>query len=198
MLYYGGGIYGCKTKHEVQARLGEESREIRQCAAILDEAGIHAPVISGGSSFSLCFPEELKGITELRAGNYIFNDNALLSLGLVNEEDCALRVRAAVVARPDAETAIIDAGSKTLTSDLCANRNGYGFIIGEPEAEIYKLNEEHGFVKKDGGIGLEIGQEICIIPNHACVIPNLCDELYAFRNGRFEGVIPVDARGKNR
>jgi D-serine deaminase-like pyridoxal phosphate-dependent protein len=198
ILYYGGGIYGCKTKHEVQTRLGVESREIRQCAAILDEAGIHVPVTSGGSSFSLCFPEELNGITELRAGNYIFNDNALLSLDLVTEEDCALRVHAAVVARPDAETAIIDAGSKTLTTDLCANRKGYGFIIGEPGAEIYKLNEEHGFVKKDGGIELETGQEICIIPNHACVIPNLCDEIYTFRNGRFEGAIPVDARGKNR
>ncbi|MDR0387375.1 MAG: alanine racemase [Treponema sp.] len=198
ILHYGGGVYGCKTKNEVRARLGAESREIRRCAAILNEAGIHVPLISGGSSFSLCFPEELTGITEVRAGNYIFNDNALLSLDLTNEEDCALRIHAAVVARPDAETAIIDAGSKTLTSDLCANRPGYGFIIGEPEAEIYKLNEEHGFVKKEGGIDMEIGQELCIIPNHACVIPNLCDEIYAFRSGRFEKAIPIDARGKNR
>ncbi|GHT75958.1 alanine racemase [Spirochaetia bacterium] len=171
--YYGGDIYTCKTAGEIRLRSRRERDEILQAADTLRNAGIEPAILSGGSSFSLRFPEELAGLTEARAGNYIFNDNALLGLGIVPVEDCALRIYAAVVARPDGETAIIDAGSKTLTTDTVGSRPGYGYIVGEPEAVLYKVNEEHGFVQKKGGISWEIGQTIGIIPNHACTVPNL-------------------------
>jgi D-serine deaminase-like pyridoxal phosphate-dependent protein len=196
--YYGGDIYACKTTEEIRLRSRRERDEILEAAATLRDVGINPVILSGGSSFSLRFPEELTGLTEARAGNYIFNDNALLGLGIIRPEDCALRIYAAVVARPDPETAIIDAGSKTLTTDTVHSRPGYGYIVGEPEAALYKLNEEHGFVQKSGGISWEIGRVVGIIPNHACTIPNLCDEIYAIRDGQFEGTIRIEGRGKNR
>jgi D-serine deaminase-like pyridoxal phosphate-dependent protein len=70
--------------------------------------------------------------------------------------------------------------------------------MDDPEAIIWKLNEEHGFVRKEGGLDFAIGDEVTIIPNHVCTVVNLCDELYAFRGESYEGVIRVDARGKNR
>jgi D-serine deaminase-like pyridoxal phosphate-dependent protein len=155
-------------------------------------------VLSGGSSFSIRFPEELQGLTEVRAGNYIFNDNALFGLSIIPEEDCALRIYTTVVGRPDRETAIIDAGSKTLSSDTTASRPGYGYLVESPGAVIFKLNEEHGFVRNEGGLDWEIGDRRSIIPNHACTIPNLCDEIYGVRGGHLETPIRIDARGKNR
>ena len=90
---------------------------------------------------------------------------------------------------------IIDAGSKTLTTDICAFRSGYGYVVGRPDIQIEKLNEEHGFLVSEQPLGLEVGDKIAIIPNHACVLPNLTDKLYGIRNGRIERMIPIEARG---
>jgi D-serine deaminase-like pyridoxal phosphate-dependent protein len=196
--YYGGDIYACKTEEDVRLRARRERDEIIGAAETLRSLGIEISILSGGSSFSMFFPEEIAGLTEVRAGNYIFNDCARLGLGLVTVDDCALRVYCTVVARPDSETAVIDAGSKTLTSDTVRSREGYGYIAEAPDAVIFKLNEEHGFVKREGGLDWEIGQTVSVIPNHACTVPNLCDEIYAVRGGVFEGPIRVEARGKNR
>jgi len=196
--YYGGGIYACKTKEDVRLRARLERDEIFEAAETLRSLGINISILSGGSSFSMFFPEELAGLTEVRAGNYIFNDCARLGMGLVAVEDCALRIYSTVIARPDSQTAIIDAGSKTLTSDTTGSREGYGYVVETPGAVIFKLYEEHGMVKQEGGLCWEIGQTISIIPNHACTIPNLCDEIYAMRGSVFEGPIKIEARGKNR
>lgn len=196
--YYGGDIYGCRTPEEIRLRARRERDEIVDCAAKLKALGFDMKVLSGGSSFSIRCPEELEGLTEVRAGNYIFNDNALLSIGMVPLERCAMRVHATVVARPDPFTSIVDAGSKTLTTDHVGFREGFGYIPEEPEAVITKLNEEHGFVRCEAGISWAVGDRITVIPNHACVVPNLCDEIYGVRGNELERPIPIEARGKNR
>lgn len=197
LLYYGGNIYGENTKEGIIKICKQEHDEVFGTAELLRQHGFNLTILSAGSSFSAKFCEYLEGITEVRAGNYIFNDCNQLSINLITEADCALRIIATVVSRPDEYTAIIDAGSKTLTTDLCKFRPGYGYIIGHPDITIYKLNEEHGFLKSDNGINLKIGEKIAIIPNHACVIPNLVDEMYGLRDGQFERMILVEARGKN-
>jgi D-serine deaminase-like pyridoxal phosphate-dependent protein len=196
--YRGGGGCACKTVEGGRLGARGERDEITGAAETLRSIGMDIGILSGGSSFSMFFPEEIAGLTEVRAGNYIFNDCARLGLGLVTVDDCALRVYCTVVARPDSETAIIDAGSKTLTGDTVRSREGYGYVAEAPDAVIYKLNEEHGFVKREGGLGWEIGQTVAVIPNHACTVPNLCDEIYAVRGDVFEGPIRIEARGKNR
>ncbi|MDO4266886.1 MAG: alanine racemase [Eubacteriales bacterium] len=196
--YYGGDIYGLKKSEDIRARAKKERDEIIDGAKELEKLGYDMKVLSGGSSFSIRFPEELEGLTEVRAGNYIFNDNALFSIGMVPVERCAMRVYSTVVARPDDCTAIIDAGTKTLTSDRVNFREGFGYIPEEPDAVIFKCNEEHGFVHCNRKLSWEVGDRISVIPNHACVVPNLCDEIYGFRSGRMERVISIEARGRNR
>lgn len=191
---YSGDIYDLKTEERIRRRARVERDEILECARTLEKLGMHPEILSGGSSFSVLFPEELEGITEIRAGNYIFNDNALFSIGMVPREYCAMTVKSMVVAKAESDIAIIDAGAKTLSSDLVHLHEGYGAVVGHPEAEITKLNEEHGFVHMSG---LEVGDIIEIIPNHACVIPNLFDQLPAYRKGEFDHWIKIDARGMN-
>ncbi len=197
LLYYGGTIYGENTEKGIIEKTKKESRELIEAQKLLNDDGFNISILSTGSSYSARMAKHLEGVTEVRAGNYIFNDASTLWPGLVKEEDCALRVLSTVVSKPDDCTAIIDAGSKALTSDTGAFTKGYGYVVGHPEISIYKLNEEHGFMVSDEPNSLKIGDIVEIIPNHACVIPNLNDSVYGVRNGKVEVVISVDARGKN-
>lgn len=196
--YYGGDIYGLKDADSIKARAQKEADDIISSAKLLENMGLKISILSGGSSYSIRFPEQLSGISEVRAGNYIFNDGSQLSIGMIKPTDCALTILSTVVNRPDANSAIIDAGSKTLTSDRVGGWDSYGYVVNHPEVEIYKLNEEHGFLRSNTAITWKVGETVRIIPNHACVVPNLCDEIYGMRNGRLETTIRIDARGMNR
>ena len=119
--------------------------------------------------------------------------------GSVPLEDCALRIVATVVSRPTRERAIIDAGSKTLTSDLAIGATGHGLLVEYPEAEIYALNEEHGYVDVSRcEPPPEIGDRVTIVPNHACTTANMHDEIVMHRGGEVVETLPTAARGKVR
>lgn len=198
VLSYAGQIYGLRSKDELHKMAKYEATTLVETANALKDAGFNIREISGGSSISTKFAYDMQGITEVRAGNYIFHDVAQIEIGMVKPEDCALRVIATVVSAAAPGRAVIDAGSKTLTSDGASFATGHGFVMEYPEMEIYKLNEEHGYLRFDESIKLKIGQKLTIIPNHACVIPNLCDELIAVRDEKVVTTFPIEARGKNK
>lgn len=195
LMFYEGNIYRCKTDSEIAEAVRRNSETLMETAALLRAHGFDMHVLSMGSSYSARFPEQMQGVTEIRAGNIVFCDNSQLAAGLIRESDCALRVVAQVVSKPDAYHAIIDAGSKALTSDTGAYTKGYGHIVGHDDIEITKLNEEHGFIASQQPLPFSIGDRIEIIPNHACVIPNLNDDVYGVRGGRMDCLLHIDARG---
>jgi hypothetical protein len=47
---------------------------------------------------------------------------------------------------------------------------------------------------REGALDLEVGDRVVIIPNHACVVPNLAGALYGMRGGVFSEMICVDAQ----
>ena len=69
-------------------------------------------------------------------------------------------------------------------------------MLEAPESTLVKLDEEHGYVELANGDGLELGQQVRIVPNHACVIANLFSELVLVRDGALAGRWPVDARSR--
>ena len=164
----------------------------------LKDIGIEACISSGGNTPVTLALDKMRGVTEIRPGNFIYNDVSGIDLGTAEEKDCAIKILARVVSIPLPGHATIDAGTKTLTSDTAVKSPGFGYIVGMPDVTIIKLNEEHGFLKYDPNIRqVHVGQVIEIIPNHACVISNLCDYVYGVRNGKIEKEIKIDARGKN-
>lgn len=197
LMYYGGLVYNSRNIEEIREYAKQERDTLLQTAELLRRDGFHMEVLSAGSSFTGKVPEELEGITEIRSGHYIFNDCGQLDVGLAGPEDCALRVLATVVSKPDEHVVIADVGTKSLTGDTCHYRKGYGYIVGYPEIEIYALNEEHAFLRCENENRLQIGEKIEIIPNHACVVTNLVDQAYGFRDGKLERMIEIDARGKS-
>jgi D-serine deaminase-like pyridoxal phosphate-dependent protein len=155
--------------------------------------------VSGGGTPTAERTHELGVVDELRVGTYIYGDRACIANGSVSLEDCALRVVATVVSRPTRQRAIIDAGSKTLTSDLAVGATGHGLLLEFPDAEVYALNEEHGYV--DVSVcepPPEIGDRVTIVPNHACTTANMHDEIVMHRGGEVVQTLPTAARGKVR
>ena len=181
---------------------GEQAASfIADAKPLFERADIEIQVISAGGTPNMWQVNEVKGVTELRAGTYIYNDRNIVGSGAASLEECALHVHATVVSRPTDDRAVIDAGSKTLSSDLIKPEygKGYGLVLEYPEAVIYKLNEEHGIIDVSACKSKpQIGEVIRIIPNHACVVTNLHDEVVMHRKGAVEGIWTVWARGKTR
>lgn len=197
LMYYGGLIYNSHDRAEVEKYAKKEHDELIETAGLLEQDGFTMEVLSAGSSFSGKVPAVLEGITEIRSGHYIFNDCGQLDAGLATPEECALNVITTVVSKPDDHVVICDVGTKSLTSDQCHYRKGFGYVTDFPEIEIYNLNEEHAFLRTSGKNPLQVGDKISIIPNHACVVTNLAEKIYGFRNGRLEREIAVEARCKS-
>lgn len=163
--------------------------------ALLTEAGIEVPVVSSGGSPSMMTAADAPVTTEYRPGTYVYNDRSLVVHGVCGWEDCALTVLATVVSVPAPNRAIIDAGSKTLTSDLLG-LSGHGHVLGRPDISIDQLSEEHGRLVSAGPIGLAVGDRLRIVPNHACVVTNMVDAVQVLEQGALVGPWPVVARGK--
>ncbi|MDZ7706405.1 MAG: alanine racemase [Trueperaceae bacterium] len=182
--------------------LTERHREAQATMTALAEklaADIDAPpVVSMGSTPSLAADVPLApGITEIRPGTSIFFDAAQAALagGL---HHCAAQVLATVVSRIGSR-AILDAGSKSLTTDtraegVCATR-GHGVLL-ETGGVIARLSEEHGVVVGDDAEDLVVGQRVRIVPNHVCPVVNLFDRLIVVRDGEVTRVLPVATRGR--
>jgi len=167
-------------------------------AELLREHGFDIQVVSVGSTPAAFTTTTIEGVTEMRPGTYVFNDRAYLRFGL-KPEDCAMRILATVTSRPAPDRAIVDAGSKTLTSDMAPGAAGHGLIVDYPDAVIVRISEEHGVVHlPPSAQGLKVGDKVEIIPNHVCPTVNLQDEMYVVRDGEVVDTWPVVARGKIR
>jgi D-serine deaminase-like pyridoxal phosphate-dependent protein len=106
---------------------------------------------------------------------------------------------ATVVSTPTANRAILDTGSKALTSDLAVGADGHGYLVEHPEAQVLRLNEEHGIVDVSHCARTpHIGDRVSVIPNHACGATNLYDELVLHRGGEVVDTLPIAARGRLR
>lgn len=198
LFTHAGHAYGAKGREEIQAIGRQEIAPLTETAMRLRGAGIPIEHISVGSTPTACTLTEGMGATEIRPGTYVFYDTNMIMLGLAEETQCALTVLTTVVSVPERGRAVVDAGSKTLTSDLCNFRPGYGMVKYMPSIEIYKLYEEHGLLRFDPDChALRIGDRLEIIPNHCCPVCNLTDWLQGVAKGRFVRRIPVDCRGHN-
>jgi D-serine deaminase-like pyridoxal phosphate-dependent protein len=161
--------------------------------------GLDAAMVSTGGSPNLKNLGKLKGATEHRPGTYIFNDRMQVGAGVANWDDCALYIYSTVVSRAGRDRGILDAGSKTLTSDTGGGLDGHGLILEHPQAQIARFAEEHGFLDlARSNTRPEVGDVVRIVPNHVCVVVNMMDEVVMVRGEEILGTLRVEARGKLR
>jgi D-serine deaminase-like pyridoxal phosphate-dependent protein len=168
-------------------------------ATAVEEAerrGLSVETVSAGGTPAMWSAGSLRPtVTEYRAGTYAFHDRATVGAGAATLDDVALTVCATVVGRPARNRAILDSGSKSLSSTRSAAA-GFGLVLEAPESTLVKLDEEHRYLELANGDALELGQQVRIVPNHACVVSNLFAEIALVRDGALAGRWPVDARSR--
>jgi D-serine deaminase-like pyridoxal phosphate-dependent protein len=193
------GHAGASSPDDIERTATAAGQALVATADAIRARGIEIAHVSVGSTPSAWFTPAVPGITEMRPGTYVFNDNNAFRHGRIGPDRCAARVVATVVSRPESERAVIDAGSKALALDPSPSHPGHGYIVGHPEATIARLSEEHGVVLlPPDSAGFAVGDRIEIIPNHICPAVNLTDELVVVRGGHVVDRWPVAARGKVR
>jgi D-serine deaminase-like pyridoxal phosphate-dependent protein len=161
--------------------------------------GLDARMVSTGGTPNLKNLGKLNGATEHRPGTYIYNDRMQVAAGVATWDDCALNIYSTVVSRAGPDRGILDAGSKTLTSDTGGGLEGHGLILEHPEARIARFAEEHGFLDLTrSNTRPNVGDVVRIVPNHVCVVVNMMDEVVMVRGEEIVGTLPVAARGKLR
>ncbi|MBI3969885.1 MAG: alanine racemase [Chloroflexi bacterium] len=170
---------------------------------LIERDGLKAEIRSGGGTPGMWQAHEaLPTVNEYRAGTYVYFDRNSVGADAATWDECAMLVHMTVVSRPTQDRAILDGGSKTLSSDgVGGGQKGYGRIVEYPDAVIYAQSEEHDHVDLSAcppDRRPDIGERVTVIPNHCCATTNLHDEVYGVRQGKVEVVWPVLARGKIR
>jgi D-serine deaminase-like pyridoxal phosphate-dependent protein len=181
-----------------RAALIEIGHILTETIALWAKHGLAATIVSGGSTPTAYQSHLVGNLTEVRPGTYVFNDMNTVLGGYATLADCAARVMATVVSDAVAHQVVIDAGSKTLTSDRSIRPEfGFGHIVEFPEARIIKLNEEHAQVDVSACASQPaLGERVTIIPNHICPCVNLFDSMWWVERNEPLERLDVDARGK--
>jgi D-serine deaminase-like pyridoxal phosphate-dependent protein len=183
VMTHGGQSYSARTPGERHAVAEAEVASVRMAAARLAAAGWASPIVSIGSSPTALDPADLSGITELRAGVYMFWDLFQAGNGQCAIEDIAVSVLAEIIGRPRGRNEfIIDAGAFALSKDISTSalpperQAGYGRVceIGGrliPGLKVTRVWQEHGLVVSEAPLSEEmfpLGSRVRILPNHAC------------------------------
>jgi len=176
VMTHAGRSYECRSPEALRAMAEQERGGAVAAAEALRAAGLPAPVVSVGSTPTALFAERLDGVTEVRAGVYMFMDLVMVGLGVCGEEDVALSVLATVIGhRRDTATILIDAGGLALSKDA-GQGGGYGRLAdaatGAPLGlRVASVNQEHGLVpaREEDFARLPLGSLVRVLPNHACM-----------------------------
>jgi D-serine deaminase-like pyridoxal phosphate-dependent protein len=164
------------------ARIAEGERHgITRAAARLRAAGHTLPIVSLGSSPTALHAESLSGVTEVRAGVYMFGDLFQAQLATHGIEDIAVTVLASVIGRSAARnTWLLDAGALALSKDRSTEATpqdwGFGRVLdldGRPRfgtAIVVRAYQEHGEVRSPTPLPMPpLGSRVRVAPNHSCL-----------------------------
>jgi len=196
LMCFPGHIWGQPDSQAPQ--MEEISAKLDETLYRCQEHGLEASIVSGGSTPTALQSHLVPELTEIRPGTFVYYDWNCVTGGYCRIEDCAARIVATVVSDAVPNQVVIDAGSKTLTSDRCPwdPDSGHGHLVEYPDAKIAKLHEEHGQVDVSGCRQRpSIGERVTVIPNHICPCVNLQDHFWWHDDGQLER-LPVEARGK--
>ncbi|MEV5427990.1 DSD1 family PLP-dependent enzyme [Streptomyces sp. NPDC052701] len=181
VLTHAGESYFAYSAQERRLAAENERDAAVTAAGRLRAAGLPAHTVSVGSTPTAHAAEDLTGVTELRAGNYVFFDLVMAGLGVCRVEDLALSVVVTVIGhRPEHGWIVTDGGWMALSRDrgtaVQAQDQGYGLVTdldGEliPGLVMTAASQEHGTLTARDGAGLPdlpVGTRLRVLPNHAC------------------------------
>ncbi|MBT8050195.1 MAG: alanine racemase [Gammaproteobacteria bacterium] len=183
VMTHAGGSYNCRNMAELEAHAEQERQRCVAAAGRLRAAGIRCPGVSVGSTPTALAAARLDGVTELRAGVYVFFDLFQAGLGVCRVEDIALSVLTTVISHKKSHRRlIIDAGGLALSKDRSTAGQaldcGYGLVARAADGRVIsglsvsKVNQEHGMIELAHVSDFDaypVGSQLRILPNHACM-----------------------------
>jgi D-serine deaminase-like pyridoxal phosphate-dependent protein len=183
VMTHAGGSYDCRSDAALRAMADQERARTVRAAQRLRLAGHAAPVVSVGSTPTALFAQDLSGVTEVRAGVFVFFDLVMAGLGVCRIEDIAVSVLTTVIGHQrDNGWTIVDAGWMAMSRDRGTAAQpvdqGFGLVCdvsckAMPDYVMVSANQEHGIIAhRNGGSGaalnLPVGAQLRILPNHVC------------------------------
>jgi len=179
VLTHAGHAYGCSNPHEIRDIAVAERDGAVLAASRLRAVGLPCREVSVGSTPTAVHAPDAAGVTEVRAGVYLFGDLFQAYIGSCSEADIAISVLATVISHdPERNRLFLDAGALALSKDRGTGRHGYGRLrdwLGRPlegRPWVAGVHQEHGEVHADGPLdfaSMPIGARVRVLPNHACM-----------------------------
>lgn len=202
VLTHAGSAYDlAKPGPEAFAALAGQERDAAVGAARrLRAAGHRCPTVSVGSTPTAFFGRDFTGVSEVRAGVYMFQDMVMAGLGVCRVEDIALSVLCTVIGRrKDSGHLVVDAGWMALSRDAGLPdrfaRDGYGLVCDVdgrllPGLRVAETNQEHGVIAAREGLcpSLPAGAQVRILPAHACATAAAFDVYHVCRGDEVTGL----------
>jgi len=185
LLTHAGQSYHTSDAEQKQEIVYQEIRSIVNSAEWLESHGIVIKERSIGSTPTMMKAVDLKGITEIRPGNYIWFDLFQYNRGNCELDQIACSVITAIIGvYPERNTLLVDAGALALSKDAGFYKNGkalFGLIKDHPDWELVSLSQEHGIIhiENTDWTKLQVGDYLEIIPNHSCLTA-ACYEFYHY------------------
>ncbi len=208
VMTHAGSSYDHDTLDALIALAEQERAGVVLAAERLRAAGLPCPVVSLGSTPTTLMAEHMTGVTEMRAGVYVFFDLVMQNVGVCSGDEIALSVLATVIGHQvDKGWAIVDAGWMAMSRDrgTAKQKHDYGYgqvctIDGTvlPGCTLSGANQEHGILSFasidkewqgttvhappiiDIATRLPVGTRLRILPNHACATGAQFPEYHAF------------------
>ncbi|MGW8203717.1 DSD1 family PLP-dependent enzyme [Sphingomonas bisphenolicum] len=196
VLTHAGASYGAIGDEALRAAAEGERAAAVGAATLLREAGFVCPVVSVGSTPTAHFAQALDGVTEMRAGVFVFFDLVMAGIGVCAIDDIAVSVLGTVIGhQPEKGWILVDAGWMAMSRDRGTAKQavdqGYGLVCdidGQPLGDLIlsEANQEHGIITVRPGStaslpDLPIGTRLRILPNHACATGAQHDSYHVVR-----------------
>ncbi|WP_368498155.1 alanine racemase [Herbiconiux sp. A18JL235] len=197
LMSFGGHLYAAESPDAAAAAARRDARTIGAVFELATTDGFTPPAVSVGATPAADALISDQRVTELRAGNYVYNDATQVALGSVSESECALFVVGTVTGRPAPGRALIDAGSKAIPKEIMSSlTTGFGIVVGHPELVITRLYEEVGVIEGPASAidALGVGERVAVIPNHSCSASVLYPEFVLVAQDGTTRAVAIDAR----
>lgn len=213
VMTHAGESYKCFSAESKRTMAAQERDAVVTAARRLREAGHAVPIVSVGSTPTAHFADDLTGVTEVRAGVYMFQDLVMAGLGVCSPDDIAISVLVTVIGhQAEKGWLITDGGWMALSRDRGTATqpvdHGYGIVCDAHGAPIPDLvmsgaNQEHGIISRRDAAAWDlaafpVGSRLRILPNHACATAAQFEGYHLLRGGepigeyleRFNGFAP--------
>jgi D-serine deaminase-like pyridoxal phosphate-dependent protein len=202
VITHAGESYNCRSDEALHAMAERERAGAVLAAERLRKAGLPAPVVSVGSTPTALFAKDLTGVTEVRAGVYMFFDLVMHGINVCKLDDIAVSVLVSVIGhQPEKGWVITDGGWMSMSRDRGTSSQpvdqGYGIVRDvaggalRDDLIVVAANQEHGTIARRDGKPLDpedypVGTLLRVLPNHACATSAQHDRYNVVAGGKPE------------